>query len=174
RRGSGSLSLTVPPHRPFDPFTDSRSGRATIPNFFQQFLADRQHRRISLAVQKVFGCYSDISQVRVPEGTSILAERVKLETSEIGSDPQGGSVLVCVRVCACGTCTRQTGTAQETPGVRLWNESVMRLNKLCLGAAFLLQCLCLLETPSLAVAAPRPQESQFQIPVQLVGFPITS
>jgi hypothetical protein len=51
-------------------------------------------------------------------------------------------------------------------------ERGMRANRLIVGAAVLLNLVCLLWMPSVGVAAPSPQDSQFEIPVQLVGFPV--
>ena len=48
----------------------------------------------------------------------------------------------------------------------------MKSKRLIVGAAVLLHLVYLLGMPSVGVAAPSPQESQFEIPVQLVGFPI--
>jgi hypothetical protein len=48
----------------------------------------------------------------------------------------------------------------------------MKPNRLILGAALLLQLICLLGVPSVSVAAPNPQESAFELPVQLIGFPV--
>jgi hypothetical protein len=48
----------------------------------------------------------------------------------------------------------------------------MKGRSLFLGVAILLQLVCLLGIPPVSVAAPRPQESAFELPVQLVGFPV--
>jgi hypothetical protein len=48
----------------------------------------------------------------------------------------------------------------------------MQGQRLVLGTAFVLQLISLLGMPSLGVAAPSPQESAFELPVQLIGFPV--
>ncbi|KAJ9588077.1 hypothetical protein L9F63_018555, partial [Diploptera punctata] len=48
----------------------------------------------------------------------------------------------------------------------------MKLNKLLLCGTVFLQLLCLLGTPSLTSAAPQAPDNQFQLPVQLIGFPV--
>lgn len=48
----------------------------------------------------------------------------------------------------------------------------MKGQRLFLGVAILLHLVCLLGFPSVSVAAPRPQESAFELPVQLIGFPV--
>ncbi|KDR15649.1 uncharacterized protein LOC110833353 [Zootermopsis nevadensis] len=48
----------------------------------------------------------------------------------------------------------------------------MRAKRLVAGTAVVLQLVFLLGTPPLSVAAPSPQESLFEFPVQLVGFPV--
>jgi hypothetical protein len=48
----------------------------------------------------------------------------------------------------------------------------MKSKRLIVGAAVLLHLFCLLGMPSFGVAAPSPQESQFEFPVQLIGFPV--
>lgn len=52
-------------------------------------------------------------------------------------------------------------------------EGRMQAKRLVLGAAVVLQLLSLLGMPSFGVAAPSPQqESLFEFPVQLIGFPV--
>jgi hypothetical protein len=48
----------------------------------------------------------------------------------------------------------------------------MKSKRLIVGAAVLLHLVCLLGMPSVGVAAPSPQQSQFELPVQLIGFPV--
>jgi len=48
----------------------------------------------------------------------------------------------------------------------------MKAKRLIVGAAVLLHLVCFLGMPSAGVAAPSPQQSQFEFPVQLIGFPI--
>jgi hypothetical protein len=49
----------------------------------------------------------------------------------------------------------------------------MQAKRLILGATVVLQLVSLLGMPSLGVAAPSPQqESLFELPVQLIGFPV--
>jgi hypothetical protein len=48
----------------------------------------------------------------------------------------------------------------------------MKGQRLFLGTAVLLHLVCLLGIPPVSVAAPSPQESSFELPVQLIGFPV--
>jgi hypothetical protein len=48
----------------------------------------------------------------------------------------------------------------------------MKAKRLFIGTAVLLHLVCLLGIPSVGVAAPSPQENQFEFPVQLIGFPV--
>jgi hypothetical protein len=73
----------------------------------------------------------------------------------------------------------QTGNAQET---ERWSTvsfrsavkgiATMKGQTLLLGAALLLHLVCLLGIAPVSVAAPAPQESAFELPVQLLGFPV--